>query len=495
MSLEQSDIKEKSNQFQIEMPQVSVIGNVEIEFETFYRNNGSKIDDLVISFSEIAYIDISAMVYLISITYQRNIEKKITRYVLPNNENTKKNNILIILHTWRFFEILKEITGKSVQEYLLNPESFENIIKFSYEKNSDGNQEEIIQETTGYINLSKDYFNKFYKNDEGLKTLHFDKDFFPLISKPFGNYNEQIQTLNNMLEVWDENSIIVSTLENSINRNKSDETSNVKQDDSLTDSEKDSVISSVLEKTVFVQGKLKNNVVKESITNAIRHPNADLLITGAYYDMGGKCFTLVIWDNGDSIIKSLKNGLELNGTIKVDNLENIINGLNPSYFCTDGSENSKNSNDIDFDKKLFFTDDIPSLDDPEWRFLLASFYPGVTSKPKDPEVFQDLVTDKTGMGLTVLLETIIKDFGGKVSVRIDNFNISIKRIENQFLNALYRKKHDSVFLQPLLHRYKRDNIPTYNSKKTSFVYQVKIRENKCSPQFKGNMLTLRIPLK
>lgn len=169
---------------------------------------------------------------------------------------------------------------------------------------------------------------------------------------------------------------------------------------------------------------------------------------------------------------------------------------------TDGTEDQKNLDGIDVDSKLFFSDKLPNLEDPDWKFLLASFYPEVTSKPnhlKQPEdslekQTEDAFGDRTGMGLTVLLDSIIKVFDGTVTARIDNHLITIKRIETQFLHTIYRKKKNEIFVQPLLKRYLNDKINKTDLKKTNFVYQVKIVTKKEMPFFCGNMLTIRIPL-
>lgn len=482
-----SDIQYSSPQFIIELPEYSAIGAVEKTFDLFFQSHRENTDfkKLVISLVNVAWIDISTLTFLISITYKRNKENKITKYILPKSNNPKKTDVLIFLHTWRFFEVLQEITGVKIQEYLHDPRSFESIICFVPITNKDGSTDEVVEETPRYLNLAKDYFRKFYQDDEGLKSLHFDKNFFPLISKPFKSLSEKSQTLKETLTEWNKDSLIVSVLESNLNSKNSskDEGQMIREANQMS-----------------IQNKLAHDVIKESLTNSIKHPNADLLTISSYFDKSGKHFTIVIWDNGSSIVQSLRSGLKNHGTIR--NSTNSINDLNPSYFLTDGTENQRDLDAIDVDSKLFFSDDLPTLDDPDWRFLLASFYPEVTSKPTQISNFpvdleqqtEDAFGDKTGMGLTVLLDSIIKVFDGTVTVRIDNQLITIKRIENQFLHTIYRKKKHEIYLQPLLKRYINEKIDKTSLKKTNFIYQVKIVNKNIMPYFCGNMLTLRIPL-
>ncbi len=490
----------------IELPEISSIGNVELQFDSIFQKDADneKLQTLIISLANVKWLDISSLTFLISITHNRNRNGKVTKYILPSEDNDKKNEILIYLHTWRFFFILKEITDKQIKDYLLNPQSFESIINFSI-KNKNGLIEEIIEETPLCINLVKDYFRKFYDGDEGLKTLHFDKKFFPLISKPFKTLSEKSRTLNDTLSDWKEGSLIVSVLEQHINNRKNPNGNSEKEELDKNINNKRTVNRSyenvINMNDITIQNKLANDVIKESITNSIRHPKADILITGSYFDKKGKYFTIVIWDNGQSIIESLINGLKKYKTITNSANKNLGDVLNPSYFLTDGSEDRQNYDEINIEKKLFFSNDLPTLNDPEWKFLLASFYPAVTSKPvlhkqEKKDLGQEELDfgDRTGMGLTVLLDSIVKVFDGTVTARIDNYMITIKRINTQFQNTIYRKKHNEIFIQPLTKRYIKDKIDFSNLKKTNFIYQVKIVNKKKNSLFCGNMLTIKIPL-
>lgn len=485
------DNKILKTEFRISLPSISNIGKVESVFDSFFLKHKKKKDipNLVVSFEDVEWLDISTLLFLISITYKRNKIGRNTYYLLPSNNNIKRKDILIFLHTWRFFQVLTEITNKNISDYIIDLKSFAPIVSFYKVQNNDGAFDEKYQESPLYLNLAKDYFRKFYRDDEGLKTLHFEKNFFPLISQPFKTASERFHTLVKTLNDWDKDSLIVSVLEKNINRR------------SGSTNDKDEQTNKAYTE-ISIQNKLANDIIKESMTNSIRHPKADLLVTGSFFDKAGKNFTIVIWDNGQSIVRSLKNGLKKYGTIKDKKSSETEAGLNPSYFLASGEEDSRKLDEIDFDSKLFFSDTLPKLGDPEWKFFLASFYPGVTSKPSgvipQREGARQLefdFGDRIGMGLTVLLDSIIKVFDGKVTVRIDHQLITIKRIETQLLNAIYRNKHKEVFVKSLRARYQKNNIDTTNLRETNFVYQVKIVSKRYNPHFCGNMLTIRIPLK
>lgn len=476
-----NEIHQMSSQASISLPPVSVIGKIEDEFNT---TDDQVLDatELNIDFSNVEYFDIQSMVFLLSITYSRYCSNKITRFILPSKNNPKKINTLIVLHTWRFFDVLTEITGNNKLDYIVNPESFSPVLNLETISLNDGTDYLVLKETKYFLEQSKKYFSKIYRDDEGLKTLQFDQNFFQLTSKPFYKRSEKIATLNETPIKWGKNSLIVSVLEKNINENKGE----------------------AEEEKISIGNKLANDIIRESLTNCVRHPNANLLVTGCFFDRSSKQFTIVIWDNGKSIAQSLFEGLKENGTLRLnDSFDKIINlGFNPSYFLPDGTEDSSKLNEIDVDSKFVFSDNLPKVDDPYWRFLLASFYPGVSRDPdkKDKENSQleelsdEIQADHSGMGLTVLLDSVVKIFGGTVSARINNHFVSIKNIERQFLQTIYRKKKNEVYLSQQSERYVRDKIDTTKLKKTNFVYQVKIVKKKDSIPFRGNMLTIKIPI-
>ena len=475
---------------EIVLPDTSTIGKVEATFDEFFNATGGKDEfkTLIISFALVEWLDISALVFMISAVYKRHIEGKLTLFRLPKNDGRLGTKILIYLHTWRFFEVLRDITGKTMREYMVNPESFNLIISFTPVTNRDGTTTESTNETPEYMNLAADYFRKFYRDDEGLKTLHFDKDFFPLISRPFRTKPEQFQTLTDTLSAWDKDSLIVSILEKHINNSRMELAK--EKDVETTD-------------RISIQNKLASDVIKESLTNAIRHPDANLLVTSSFFDSKGKHFTIVIWDNGKSLVESLKSGLKEFGKIRNESSLYGVAGLNPSYLLIDDETNASTLTEEDIDSRLHFSHTLPRPADADWKFLLASFYPGVTSQPVVRKSGKRIAAtqlelnfgEKIGMGLTVLLDSIIKVFDGTVTVRIDNQMISIKRIQQQYLDAIYRKKKNQIFLQPLADRYERHGIDKRKLTKTTYTFQVKIVRKVKAPLFCGNMLTLRIPLK
>ena len=480
----------------IEFNTATTVGHIEECLEIYQKKYPKLTDAQQLSFS-LAYtgfIDTPAAVFLTAITYTRWKAGKSTTFQLPAKDNPAKKKVLSFLYNWRFFFVLEEITEIPLMEFIENPESLDGLILIVPQKEDHDNEisrEEgqkkkysvALKETETLQRFSKDYFAEIYENNPALQLLH-DKGFFPLVSNPFKTPLQQETTLINRMTEWNKDSLIVSILQRVLSEAYANKIEKMGWHGDID--------------MPLIQNSLADNVIKECITNCIRHPKADLLITTSFFDLKEKIFTLVIWDNGKSIVESLRNGLQQFGTIKTQTNGTRQYGLSPSYFKTSGDENSKDLDRIDFDSKLFFTDKLPNEDSPDWHFLLASIFPGVTSKPLasgENQSKNGTDPDRAGIGLTVLLDEVIKGLDGHVTIRIDNQVMKIKRIERQFLMSLYRQKKNSLHIQPLQNRYIKDKIIFNTLPKTNFVFQVKIDDKSHLPLFKGNMLTLKIPLK
>jgi hypothetical protein len=219
---------------------------------------------------------------------------------------------------------------------------------------------------------------------------------------------------------------------------------------------------------------VSNRIIYECITNSQRHSEAGKLMV-SFIVMNDKNFHISFWDNGVSIIKTLKNVIGREGLIRDDEIfkNSKIDTIQASYYIK--YKNNK------FDETIVNSDaDLTEILCDDGLIFLSSFFPGISEDPKGLNNFkenmdfkdEDTPLKNPGMGLTILLNAAIDLLGGNVSVRAENYFLNIKKPDE--------KKIKESCLQTIKH---------------SKFYEVKIEKRGEDIPFKGNMLTIRLPLK
>jgi hypothetical protein len=217
-----------------------------------------------------------------------------------------------------------------------------------------------------------------------------------------------------------------------------------------------------------------NRIIYECITNSQRHSEADKLMV-SFIVMYDKIFHISFWDNGVSIIKTLKDVIGRKGLIRDDEIfkDSKIETIQASYYIK--YKNSK------FDETIVNSDaDLAEIVCDDGLIFLSSFFPGISEDPEGKDDFKESIDFKDkdtplkypGMGLTILLNAAIDLLGGNISVRAENYFLNIKKPEEKMV-----KKTDSQTI------------------KHNKYYEVKIEKRGEDVPFKGNMLTIRLPLK
>jgi hypothetical protein len=227
-----------------------------------------------------------------------------------------------------------------------------------------------------------------------------------------------------------------------------------------------------------------NRIFFESITNSQRHSNADKLMVSAIAkresEEGGNfknVFHISFWDNGNNIIETLKKTINAGEPIRNNEIfsDGKTKTIQASYYIK--YENSK------FNNTIFNSDiDLTNIINDDGLVLLSSFFPGVSEDPKGLNQWnenpyldeRDAPLKYPGMGLTVLLNAAIDLLDGQVSVRVEKYFLNIKKPKQKALSK-YREID--------------------NKKKYEKFYEVRIKEINENAPFKGNMLTIRLPLK
>ncbi|PZR30044.1 MAG: hypothetical protein DI535_00660 [Citrobacter freundii] len=226
------------------------------------------------------------------------------------------------------------------------------------------------------------------------------------------------------------------------------------------------------------EGYLPSNVIFECLTNALRHPNGSLLQVGSRHisnnilqNFNKPHFTLVFWDNGTSMIDVLKGGYEMFKSVRAELPNN--NELSYPHFQVKLQDGDQFLHETWVDSRIGPDEKYASsLYDYYW--FLATFFPGVSSDPKgltrlrneDVKPTQSKETSlfhNPGMGLYLLLNTVVDVFNGKIVVRSGHFLMTIQK-------------------------------PT-ESKQKRYEYAASIKKiDKGVPKFNGNLIAVHLPL-
>jgi len=227
------------------------------------------------------------------------------------------------------------------------------------------------------------------------------------------------------------------------------------------------LVKSVLSKHLSgPEGYLASRIVFESMTNAIRHSAARIIQTASRFaasgeDQGGSVgqFTVIYWDDGQSMIETLKSAIRGGKTIRSEAVPPAVF----SYRVIEELSDQKRT------EKLFHSTFTPDSSAEDHLLLFATILPGITRdvEGKNLLVHRRLKDDMPsytgpGMGLYVLVNTVVDVFGGSLSFRTGEYFMNIKKAFARDREAKYRVK-----------------IKSYD---------------KIVPSFLGNMLTIRLPI-
>jgi hypothetical protein len=298
----------------------------------------------------------------------------------------------------------------------------------------------------GESQLSGDYYKTFSANDEGLAEL-IKKDFFSLTSIPFENETEKSIAIDVQHRKWSEE-IIKSILKRHL-------------------AKYDGVNENLI----------PNRIIYECMTNAFRHSNAIKLVTGCYFDRPGKFLTITFWDNGESIIQTLQSALLENNLARIK--ESDGNDLNSNIHFSVSLKTKIQNEGLE---AYYYSDTDPTSESSSALLLLAAVTPGVSRDPygkdrkftSNPYVGTDRgQLNKPGMGLTTLLNATVDLLGGRVAIRSGQYFVNFKKPTDR----------------------EREQYETSKEYKFKSLYRAKIiKYDDHIPTFKGNMITIRLPL-
>lgn len=384
----------------IKLNSILVIENLENNITDYFLKNTEESKIMIIDMSECTYVVIESLVRIISFVADRERKQLKTYIALPKSKDVRD-----FMRAWRFPQAI----------YAATKVRFHNLVS---------------KESSQYFgendNPNNIKYTKYLPPDEGMERL-LANDFFPFISREITNNPA---------------SAIV-------------EESNRWQDD---------LVRLVLKKNLKGPNNyIPSRIIYESLSNACRHPKASLMqIVSMFNDksksydfsktssLGGH-FTIVIWDDGTSMIDTLKKPIQ---KCELIHTEQQINNYTFDLSFVD-QENKITTHKIK-------SDYLPNKETPDYKILLATIFPGITCDPSGKNQLRspDIINSRPGMGLFILINAVIDVFGGSVSFRTGNYFMNIKKIDKNQQNT----------------------------------YNVKIKQySELIPYFLGNMVTIRLP--
>jgi hypothetical protein len=414
----------------------------------------SKNDCLLLDFSNeklVQYIQLETLIYLVSFIAKRKSENFETKIKYFSNEKIRN-----FLHVARFFEVIKDLTGMSISEIAVELPDWFNTSKYA---------KDIFDQEK--ISFSKEIGNNIPLNDSERLEHYQNIGFYPLTSLPFKSEKEKSYTLKNEPNKWTESQSIVSVIQ----RNLPD-------------------------KKVIIGDKISKHIIYESITNSVRHPESHNLVIASKKQ--NEYYTLIIWDDGKSIVDTLMNELKQGNCIKtIDSIEDIH-----SCYCIHKEEKKTGKPDVtDFD--YYFSHEVPNVNEEnykkeEWFVLLSSLFPGITRDPKGEDFDKSILKEEerpvlTGRGLTYLINTAVRIFGGEVRIRTGNYFLNIQQANKKYKtlpNLFFDKYKNDYYVMDYKDKYASEDISPQEKIIIESVFKAKYEER---GSFHGNMVTIHIP--
>jgi hypothetical protein len=367
------------SQLVINLPGEATVGEIERVFYEQFNSFKGNIELVSIDFSSVWYIEPStSTTYIIAMLYMCK-EKGYKFEIIP----PKNNGIKIILYSWRFFEVLEEITSCKISEFA---PALKN--DFTKSKTIDIRLSSAISRSLKYYNDVdspdiKGYFKQKYLGQDGICFLTLYEKFFPLLSLNFDSDESKRQEFLNEKTRWRNAELVNRILSNNL-------------------------------KNLQIKDEIADNVICETISNAIIHSTANKFFTGSYFQFiepkANKDttyhFTINFWDSGKSIVETLQLPLKKKESIISDKAKNdFLSRHNEIEFIIKKEDNQYIEESFNSSFKELHPDD-------EERVLLAAFFPGVSRSPhRVPDLFNPF---PAGIGLSYLTNTVVDNLKGKL---------------------------------------------------------------------------------
>jgi len=357
-----------------------------------YKSALCEISHLVLDLRETNFIEVATLIYMLSLLDQRSMQHLDTTILIPSDKKVRD-----FWRIWKFPEAIKSCTGRGLAHYCVK----EDVDLYFQENTSDD-----------------DLYYRAYSKE--VKELVNDR-FFSLNSYLVSSHVANTIALNSEASRWKKPFIL-------------------------------EFLKRVLGE-VGASSYVSARVVYEAMTNAFRHPEADIICTASFCDenirAANKLITISFWDNGIPMHYTLKKALHLRKIVRGD----VEESQHFKFFVTHRFPNGEE------ETNLYSTDSEIDKLSHDYEYFIACLFPGV-SRDLSREIFFETDT-APGWGLVYLLNTCCEIYNGSVAFRSGNIFANVRRCEGD------------------------DNI--------RFRISINEYDNKI-PHFNGNMVTVRLPI-
>jgi hypothetical protein len=407
-----SQLHEAAVADQLRIPSDGTVGSVETAVDNYFRLLPAEPQWLELDLSACEYIEVSSLIYFIALIKSRLNRGLHTSLRVPSSEMVRD-----FLRAWEFPRALRQATGVPFHKLVVEEDRH----YFGERQNSQDVR------YTGWV------------LDRQVDRLLSDR-FFAITTFPINRSTSHARIVLDETQRWEAQ-----------------------------------LVKSVLKKHLIgPEGYFANRVIFESMTNALRHPSANIIQTGSRFDIrydqdgkpsGLKYFTMAFWDDGESIITTLKRAIEGGLKVRSADVPDLYRTYRVILESTDGVKKEPEY------VRSNYLPDCATIDE---LLLLSATFPGITRDVVGEDHLPPVNltdTEKSlmlpGMGLYVLTNCVVDIFGGTLAFRTKEFFMNIKRTSE------WSKKRG-------------DNSD----------YHVKIKRfSRQTPSFLGNMLTIRLPLR
>jgi hypothetical protein len=404
-----------------------------------YSGKHPVANSLLIDFADASYIDITVLVNFISLFIRRREKQQTTYLGIPKDKKVRD-----FLRIWRFPEAFYDATTTRFVDILVEED-----------------QQYRGEPPTTYTGLGR-----------GLNALTFDRDWRP------GSQGKRNFFEFTSYKLGPHQQSIFGSPAGLLPRLEAERWNNT-------------LIKQILGKYLLQEGEaddVARVVIYESISNAVRHPRASIMLTTSVFQSAKRTVLDVLTQKDSQHMEKESNGhLRIliwdDGESIADTLSPLVRGKKPvraywmdpfmydKIFLQMRDYKQRRVREMTVDQKK-----DPPFDAPEELILLSSLFPGVSRsvsehvedvEPYEADSKKNLVSwaYRQGVGLYALTKTALDSYQGSLLIRSGDHRLLIE------------PAHDTIRVKKKV-RYKA-KITRYPTK---------------FPTFKGNLLVIQLPI-
>jgi len=311
---------------------------------------------VLLDLTDVQFMDLHSAMLILAVLSRLGAKERLVTLRLP-----VKSDVCHFLAAWEFIPALEEVLGRTAQSFLTN------------------DQLQLLRDAADPT--KNPYMDARLDRDGALQRLYSSK-FFSLQS-----FNRQ-------------SSLFSASLAADVARNW-----------------RQVMIEHVLQRMLPKGVELfRSRIVFEAMMNAIRHPQANLILTASIIrrERSGHRFCVGFWDNGSLIPSTLRRALRKGLSIKGE----AFSTVECEYIVYEGAEGHRCGSVL--------PTKVPDKDTSDAGLLLASLFPGITCDPFGLTRPPDTPTPP-GMGLYFITNAAVTVFGGRINLRCGREELQVSR--------------------------------------------------------------------